>query len=86
MEDKKEELKGIGEIDDKYIIIQKLSYGGQANVFSVKEIETNKIYAVKIPKYDNQSFKKEDKIIGILKEKGNQNIINSIMCETGIVK
>ena len=43
MEDEEEEEpEGIGLIEDKYIILQKLSYGGQANVFSVKDKNTNK--------------------------------------------
>ena len=86
MEDKKEELEGIGEIDDKYIILQKLSFGGEANVFLVKDKETNQTYAAKIPKYDNVSLDAENKIIDFLKKKNNQHIINSIVYETGIIK
>jgi len=47
MEDKKEI---IGEIDDDYIILKKLSYGGQANVFLVENKNTNVKYAAKVPK------------------------------------
>ena len=86
MEDKKEELEGIGEIDDKYIILQKLSFGGEANVFLVQDKETNQTYAAKIPKYNNISLDAENKIIDFLKKKNNQHIINSIVYETGIIK
>ena len=52
-----EENKGIGQIGDKYIILQKLSFGGQANVFLVKDMNTNLKYAAKIPKFkDNYSL------------------------------
>ena len=47
MEDKKEI---IGEIDDDYIILKKLSYGGQANVFLVENKNTNVKYASKSAK------------------------------------
>ena len=40
-------------IDDKYLIIKKLSYGGQANIFLVKEKESGEIYVAKIPIEDD---------------------------------
>ena len=59
MEEKKDEnSEGIGKINDQYIILQKLSYGGQANVFSVKDIKSNFIYAAKIPKIKDDSIYK----------------------------
>ena len=74
MEDK-EEI--IGEIGDDYVIIKKLSYGGQANVFLVKDKKTNIKYAAKVPKYDNSSFLEDEyKILDTLQN--SQNIINYI--------
>ena len=82
MEDK-EEI--IGEIGNDYIIIKKLSYGGQANVFLVKDKKTNIKYAAKVPKYDNSSFLEDEyKILDTLKN--SQNIINYIEYKEGIIK
>ena len=78
-------FEGIGKIENKYIILQKLSYGGEANVYSVKEIKTNKIYAAKIPKYNNSFIDKEIKILYYLKEKGIPNIVNIIDSGAGII-
>jgi len=79
MEENNDEIsEGIGQIGDKYIILQKLSYGGQANVFSVKEIGTNNIYAAKIPLNDDDSLEKEIKILNLLELKNTPNIINKI--------
>ena len=74
-----EENKGIGQIGDKYIILQKLSFGGQANVFLVKDMNTNLKYAAKIPKFkDNYSLEGEIRILNILKREKTPNIINII--------
>ena len=82
MEEKKDEnSEGIGKINDKYIILQKLSYGGQANVFSVKDIKSNFIYAAKIPKIKDDSMKDEIKILNFLKSKSTPNIINIMITE-----
>ena len=86
MEEKKDEnSEGIGKINDQYIILQKLSYGGQANVFSVKDIKSNFIYAAKIPKIKDDSMKDEIKILNFLKSKSTPNIINIIDNGNGII-
>ena len=77
--------EGIGKIDDKYIILQKISYGGEANVFSVKDIKTNIIYAAKIPKIKDDFQKDEIRILKFLKEKNTPNIINIIDSGRGII-
>ena len=86
MEEKKDEnSEGIGKINDQYIILQKLSYGGQANVFSVKEIKSNCIYAAKIPKIKDDSQEDEIKILNFLKNKNTPNIVNIIDSGKGII-
>jgi len=86
MEEKKDEnSEGIGKINDQYIILQKLSYGGQANVFSVKDIKSNFIYAAKIPKIKDDSMKDEIKILNFLKSKNTPNIVNIIDNGNGII-
>ena len=87
MEDKEEEEpEGIGLIEDKYIILQKLSYGGQANEFSVKDKNTNNIYAAKIPKINTQDAQIDEiRILNILKNKKIPNMINIVDSGRGIV-
>ena len=53
MEDEKDKKSEIGEIDNDYIIIKKFSYGGNSNVFLVKEKKTDKTYIAKVPKPKN---------------------------------
>ena len=82
MEDKKEI---IGEIDDDYIILKKLSYGGQANVFLVENKNTNVKYAAKVPKKNDSSFlKDEHEILDTLKN--SPYIIKCIEYKEGIIK
>ena len=70
----------------KYIILQKLSYGGQANVFSVKDKNTNNIYAAKIPKINTQDAQIDEiRILNILKNKKTPNMINIVDSGRGIV-
>ena len=83
--EKKENFEGIGKIENKYLILQKLSYGGQGNVFSVNEIGTNNIYAAKIPKYKDSFLEREIKILNYLKDKGTPNIINIIDTGQGVL-
>ena len=87
MEDEEEEEpEGIGLIEDKYIILQKLSYGGQANEFSVKDKNTNNIYAAKIPKINTQDAQIDEiRILNILKNKKTPNMINIVDSGRGIV-
>ena len=65
--------------------MQKLSYGGEANIFSVKDIKSNLIYAAKIPKIKDDSQKDEIRILNFLKSKNTPNIINIIQSGKGII-
>ena len=86
MEGKKDDnSKVIGKIGDKYIILQKLSYGGEANIFSVKDIKSNLIYAAKIQKIKDASQENEIRILNFLKSKNTPNIINIIQSGKGII-
>ena len=49
-----------------------------ANVFKVKDILTNEVYAAKIYKNANIYFNREIEILNTIKEEKNQNIINII--------
>ena len=86
MEGKKDDnSKVIGKIGDEYIILKKLSYGGEANIFSVKDIKSNLIYAAKIPKIKDASQENEIRILNFLKSKNTPNIINIIQSGKGII-
>ena len=63
-------------IDNKYIIQEKIGFGGTANVYKVKEINTNKIYAAKILKNEPKYFDNEVKMLKLIKE--NSYMINLI--------
>ena len=63
-------------IDNKYIILEKIGHGGTANVYKVKEIKTNKIYAAKILKEESEYFDNEVKMLKLIKE--NSYMINLI--------
>ena len=65
-------------INNKYITIKKKGYGVTANVFKVKDILTNEVYAAKIYKNANIYFDREIEILNTIKEEKNQNIINII--------
>ena len=66
------------QIDDKYIIKKKLSYGGQANVFLVKKTESDEKYAAKVPIQDDSFLDSECDILEYLKKKIVQDIINIV--------
>ena len=65
-------------IDDKYLIIKKLSYGGQANIFLVKEKESGEIYVAKIPIEDDSFLSSEINILQYLKDNNVPYIINKV--------
>lgn len=66
------------QIDDKYIIKKKLSYGGQANVFLVKKTESDEKYAAKVPIQDDSFLDSECYILEYLKSNIVQDIINIV--------
>ena len=55
-------------IDNKYIIIERKGHGGTADVYLVKEPETNKTYAVKVLIEPSDYFDKEVEILNTLKK------------------
>jgi len=70
-------------IDSKYIIIDKKGHGATANVFLVKEPNTNKTYAAKVLKEQSDLFDKEIEILNSLKPINNKYIVNIIESGTG---
>ena len=74
-------------IDSKYIIIDKKGSGLTANVFLVKEGNSDKIYAAKVLKEPSNLFEKEIQILNELKIKGNNNpyIVNIVDSGEGLI-
>ena len=74
-------------IDSKYIIIDKKGSGLTANVFLVKEGNSDKIYAAKVLKKTSNLFEKEIQILNELKIKGNNNpyIVNIVDSGEGLI-
>ena len=70
-------------IDGKYIIIEKKGHGATANVFLVKEPNSNKIYAAKVLKEKSEFFDKEIEVLDTLKPINNNYIVNLIESGTG---
>ena len=66
------------QIDNKYIIKEKIGSGGQANAFLVTEKGNNKNYVAKVSKQDNDSMNNEINILKELKEYNNPYITNLI--------
>ena len=74
------------QIDNRYIIIKKLSFGGQAHVFLVKSTTNNNEYAAKIPRDEDGSFLDgEIGILQYLKENSTENIINIVDSGEGMI-
>ena len=65
-------------INNKYIIIEKEGDGATSNVFQVKEIKTEKVYAAKIFKNSSNFYLKEIEILNAIKKSNNPYIINMI--------
>ena len=85
MEDEKDKKSEIGEIDNDYIIIKKFSYGGNSNVFLVKEKKTDKTYIAKVPKPKKYfSYDHEHEFLD--KFKKSPYVINAIKSGKGIIK
>ena len=55
-------------IDSKYLILEKIGSGGQANVFRVVKIGTNEEYAAKVFKYDTDSITNEINMLQEVKQ------------------
>ena len=72
-------------IDSKYIIEEKIGSGGQANIFKVVKVGTNKRYAAKVFKYDTDSVINEINMLKKVSEFKCPYIINSIKSGYGEV-
>ena len=70
-------------IDNKYVILEKKGFGATANVFLVKDPNTEKIYAAKVLKESSDLFDKEIEILNSLKQINNPYIVNLIDSGTG---
>jgi serine/threonine protein kinase len=66
------------QIDKKYLIIEKVGTGGQANVFLVKDRHTEIKYVAKVLKEEDNTLENEIKILQNLKKYNNPYIINII--------
>ena len=65
-------------INDQYLIIKKLSYGGQANIFLVKDKDTDEKYVAKVPIEDDSFLGSEINILQYLKDNSVPYIINMV--------
>ena len=70
-------------IDSKYLILEKIGSGGQANVFRVVKIGTNEEYAAKVFKSDNDSITNEINMLQEVKQYQCPYIINIIASGEG---
>ena len=65
-------------INDKYTILERKGHGASADVYLVKDPNTNKIYAAKVLKESNDLFDKEVEILKALKPTNIPYMINLI--------
>ena len=63
-------------IDDKYLIQEKLGFGGQTNAFLVKDKKNDELYVAKVKKEYDKYYDNEIKILNELKKYNNPFIIN----------
>ena len=67
-------------LDDKYIILEKKGHGATANVYKIKDKNTNNIYAAKVLKNNCEFFEKETQMLKLIK---SPYIVNLIDCGNG---
>ena len=74
-------------IDSRYIILDKKGFGATANVFLVKETNSDTVYAAKVLKEHSDLFEKEIKILEHLKTEGQNNpyIVNIVNSGEGLI-
>ncbi len=70
-------------LDEKYIIKNKISFGGTAKVYLVEDIKKSTLFACKILETENDFFKNE---INILSQISHKNIVNIIDSGEGKIK
>ena len=73
-------------IDSRFIILDKKGYGATANVYLVKEINQQTVYAAKVLKEHSDLFEKEINILNALRIVNNPNIVNIISSGEGIIR
>ena len=79
-------MEEYGIIDSKYRIKKKIGSGGQANIFLVEKIGTNKEYAAKVFKQNTQSLENEINMLQEVKQYQCPYIINIIDSGEGLVE
>ena len=72
-------------IDTKYVILDKKGSGLTANVFKVKDKETQTLYAAKVLKKPSIYFEKELEVLKIIKPLNNPFIVNMVDSGEGLV-
>ena len=72
-------------IDSKYIILKQISKGYTSEVFKVREIDSNNIYAAKVFINPYKFFQKEVDILNLIKKLNNPYLINIINSGIGTV-
>ena len=78
MEDNNQEA-----IDNRYIIIKKIGYGFTANVYLVKDIIIQTLYAAKVLKKPSEYFQNEINILNELRGINNSHLVNLITSGEG---
>ena len=73
-----ESSETLEQIDEKYIIKEKIGCGGEANIFLVLKKGTNEEYAAKVPKREENTLDIEISSLNHLKQYKNPNILNII--------
>ena len=72
-------------IDSKYVILDKKGHGATANVYLVRELNQQTVYAAKVLKKSSDLFEKEINILNTLKKVNNPNIVNIISSGEGVI-
>ena len=72
-------------IDNRYEIIEQKGHGATANVYTVKELNNQTIYAAKVLKKHSNLFDKEVNILNALRTENCPNIVNLIGSGEGII-
>ena len=72
-------------IDSKYIILDQKGHGATSNVYLVREINHQTVYAAKVLKDKSKFFENEVNMLNILKPENHPNIANIINSGEGLI-
>ena len=72
-------------IDSKYIILDQKGHGATSNVYLVREINYQTVYAAKVLKDKSKFFENEVNMLNILKPENHPNIANIINSGEGLI-